>query len=1515
MYSALQPYLLPDQIALLQETGYLPYTLRSKLGDELRHEQASCIAYMPSRLVRRQLADPQPGRVCGEFWHGSLLFADLSGFTAFCDKLSVLGKQGAEEVSAIINQVFNGLVAEVFAYHGELLKFGGDALTAFFDAQILGDAHATAATLAALEMQRRMAAFALVETRGGTFQLGLRVGVHSGQVLAAEVGDSSHIELVVTGEEVSRVAQAQGVATPGEVVITHQTATLLEGASTVPKNDFFSQVISLPPTTLPAVTVPVLTKRGNDLDSLEILAQQVEALRPYLVRGLPRRFVESSAGEIGEFRPVSVLFANFYPFTMLLDLLGDDAMQAATVLNTYFCHAQEMVHMYDGIINKVDMYTQGDKLMALFGAPVAHEDDPLRAVRCGLELATMLDEVNQEIASMLNAHSQAHTSPIPPLNQRIGINTGTVFAGRLGGRERYEYSVMGPAVNLSSRLMEHAREGTILLSPNTQTAVERFIIIAEETPVHLKGLAEPIVPVVALGEDFVPRSHSQTGLATPPLIGREDELMRLINQARDGLASPGQVLMLVGEMGLGKTRLIEEFVQRLVMGSINQAADEAIPCFQLYTGDGQSFKQNIPYITLRTPLSQLIGFTQRQSKRANGQTSQVVEQHIQERIGQLVPELAHFTPLVGDVLGITLTETAITRALSAEQRHSRVQELVVALFRQAASEEPLLLVIDDFQWSDTASREILLRLAQITQNSPLVLVLSYRPETAIAEPWADLPNTGREVLQELTQDESWLLVEAMLQAPPPDTLNHLLLRTQGNPFFIEELVRALVASGVLFQHTDERWFLASIPDQVSIPTSIEGMIMERLDRLEEPYYALVQIASVIGNRFQLPILQGVYPNTALLQQGLQYLCDIGILDKEEQPQETTYIFHHALLHEVAYEGILYAQRRELHRQVARCIKSLNSESVDEHLMLLAHHYRLAEDWTSAFHYHLSAGVQAQQRYANHEALMLFNTALEIGHKLEQDMQERKDRADAQIARARDRRHGPADRRRTEVPRKMVASCREAHVWDGRHWIVDRRSGPADRRMVEWARRGKLRKTPQEPISPYMLNLAEVYERRGDMYILMGEYVQAQEALHQALVLLKRWKAAELQQQETESPTHDMGYKRKFALMWVRLHRLLAWVLEYRAEYDEAFTWLQQGIQEASPDTREELARCYVLGASIFHQRGEYDHSLEWARLGLQVAKELGNAADQAHALLLMGNLWRDQGEFDTSIPVLEQACALLDEMKDATRLGEALQSLGDAYWSVGRWQDALKYYQQSLQMSENIGDVMGQAYASNRLARVMVGRGELEMAYELYKYSGEQFRRVGSLPGLAITGYHHGEVILRKGQARDALHLLRVSISSLERIKARNVLPEVLRLAAEATLELGDCEEATDYLSQALIIASDMGMVAEEAIAWRVMGQIVLHEGDVETAAEHLEHGRSLLEKINNRYELGKVQYWQAKVAIARGNVAVARELAEQAQTIFQGLRAKRDLQMVKTLLTEVSTTNYNNQYAKKTMV
>ncbi|MFN3372689.1 MAG: adenylate/guanylate cyclase domain-containing protein, partial [Chloroflexus sp.] len=325
-----------QQITELTALNDLPLPVRTRLGRDLRARLTAHAAYIPARIVQSQLADPQPGRTTGAFWEGSLLFADLSGFTALSERLSVLGRQGAEEVSAVVNRLFAALLHEVQARNGALLKFGGDALTVFFDAATLGDQHATAACTAALAMQTRMAEFANLETRAGTFTLRLRVGVHAGRVFAAEVGDQSHIELVVTGPEVNRVALAQEIAAPGEVVITEQTAQLLAQPHIEARRDgfyrlhelAFTQAMIAPPRPLPL-------DGPNDLATLNRLARQLAALQPYLVYRLPRRFLDPAAGELGEFRPVTVLFANVHDFSHYLAVLDSDPNLAATVFNAY----------------------------------------------------------------------------------------------------------------------------------------------------------------------------------------------------------------------------------------------------------------------------------------------------------------------------------------------------------------------------------------------------------------------------------------------------------------------------------------------------------------------------------------------------------------------------------------------------------------------------------------------------------------------------------------------------------------------------------------------------------------------------------------------------------------------------------------------------------------------------------------------------------------------------------------------------------------------------------------------------------------------------------------------------------------------------------------------------------------------------------------------------------------------------------------------------------------------------
>ena len=606
--SHLRDHLTPALYAQLLSAGALPDAIVRAERDRLRAELGAIATYIPSTLVREQLADPQPGRVRGAYWDGSVLFADLSGFTALSGTLSALGKQGAEEVSAIINNLFGALVEEIHRYRGGLLKFGGDAITAFFDSATLGERHAALASRAALAMQERMAEFAALETRAGTFTLRLRIGVHSGKVFAAQVGDIEHIELVVTGRNINRVALAQEIAEPGEVVISKATSALLPEAHVEERQSGFVLLSDMPTIDAPpaADRWEWAEPRGG-IHELIGLAERLDALRPYLPRGLPRRFLEPSelAGamiDTGEFRPVTVLFANFYPFSVTLDLLGEDCDTAVRVLNAYYRRAQEVVHRYGGIVNKVDMYTFGDKLMALFGAPAANEDDPLRAARAALELRSALAQANHQIFDLLNPQIGRLIQIDPQfLKQRVGINTGVVFAGQVGSARRHEYTVMGQHVNLSARLMSAAEEGAVIVSPTTRRVIERHIAMQELAPVKLKGIEEP-VPIAQALHPYEIAQDARRSVARPQLVGREQEMQRMIAEARAALGSSGRIIALAGEAGAGKTRLIEDVLQRLVLLSADSAS--GIRPFFPYSVECQSYEQNTAYAVVRELLRQ-----------------------------------------------------------------------------------------------------------------------------------------------------------------------------------------------------------------------------------------------------------------------------------------------------------------------------------------------------------------------------------------------------------------------------------------------------------------------------------------------------------------------------------------------------------------------------------------------------------------------------------------------------------------------------------------------------------------------------------------------------------------------------------------------------------------------------------------------------------------------------------------------------------------------------------------------
>jgi class 3 adenylate cyclase/tetratricopeptide (TPR) repeat protein len=1374
----LRDLLAPDLHALLT-SGAPPDALVREECARLRAELAAIATYIPSAIVREQLADPMPGRVRGAYWDGSVLFADLSGFTALAGKHSTLGKQGAEEISAIINKLFDALVEEIHRYRGGLLKFGGDAITAFFDAAVLGEEHALLASRAALAMQERMGAFAALQTRAGTFALRLRIGVHSGQVFAAQVGDADHVELVVTGRNINRVALAQEIAEPGEVVISSTTRRLLPQVAADERQAGFFLLGGLPHVEPP----PSATRWGRalgkgDMAELIRLAEQIAALRAYLPRGLPRRFLEGDgAAEVGEFRPVTVLFANFYPFSVALDVLGDDCDAAVSVLNAYYRRAQAVVHRYGGIVNKVDMYTFGDKLMALFGAPTAHEDDPLRAARAALELRGALDEANREIVSILDPKIGRLIKVDPQfLKQRVGINTGVVFAGQVGSARRHEYTVMGQDVNLAARLMSAAEQDAVLLSPVTRRAVERYIALRDLEPVRLKGIAEP-VPIAQALRPFEIAQDSRRSLGRAALVGRTGEMELVVAEAGAALGGSGRVVALAGEAGAGKTRLIEEALQRMVLLS---AQPDGLPAFFPYSVECQSYEQSAAYAVARELLRQLCNL---------GLARDDAEQLalVARRVEELTPDLARFAPLLGDLLGLSFEDTPLTAALAPEQRRDRTHELFEALFLAEARARPLVLIVDDLHWADASSLELLGRLARRVSEAPLLLMLGYRLDPPIPEPWRELSFCARLDVRELSAEGSAALVRELLRGDPPPELTALIEKAQGNPFFVEEVVRGLVESGALARESSE-WRLTRELDEAAVPDSIEGVITARLDRLEERSREVLQVAAVVGRRFLYPVLSGVVNRPDGLADRLRMLAEADLILPEEIERDLAYLFRHALTRDVAYEAILYARRRELHRRVARRIEELHGERIDDQLALLARHYLLAEDWAPAFDYHLRAGRQAQARFANREAIALFERALQIADKLPTT----------------DHRLPTTDQRRRD-PSTFV----ELHERLG---VVHALIGEYDTALERYQTALDLmRARPDAPIDGLIRlhhHIARVYEKRADFELAFGW-------VERALALAGEAESGELA---------------RVLLLGAGLH-------QRQGRYRQSLEWSERGLRlaERLGSPREQAAAYKMLGGT-YRNLSDNARALELIARSLDLYQRINDLDGISYAHNDLANIYFDLSQLAEARAHYEAGAEIKQAIGDIYGQGLIACNLGELFRIQGETERAIEQYSRALAIYERIGSLYMSGVLNMNLGAAYLLRGDDQAAEARLRAAAELFDQAGAEDFLPELERYLAELHLRRGDLPRARLACELSLANAARLEAsaeegitRRTLAQVLALDGDQAGAWGELERSLAILREVAnaheAARTQVAMAAlAPALGLRAAGQAALTE-------------------------------------------------------------------------------------------
>jgi class 3 adenylate cyclase/tetratricopeptide (TPR) repeat protein len=664
-------------------------------------------------------------------------------------------------------------------------------------------------------------------------------------------------------------------------------------------------------------------------------AEQAVGPRPesYTPRHLAARILASRSALEGERKQVTVLFADVVGSTQLIE--GMDPELAAARLSPALQAMMTAVHRYEGTVNKV----QGDGIMALFGAPLAHEDHALRACLAAL---AMQQAIRQHLAGEVGI--------------RVGLHSGEVVVRSIGNDLSMDYDAIGPTVHLARRMEQMASPGTIKLTGDTIRLVEGFVRAKPLGLTPVKGMSGSIELYELVGASLRSAWDVRAARGLSAFVGRDTELAVLRRALGEAEAGEGRVVAIVGEPGLGKSRLAHEFA--------HAATAEG---WTVHEAGASPYDRNTTYFPIRGLLRAWFGVS------ASDTQAEIAEK-LKGGLVSLDPDLLEYLPALGSLLDLPSEEA--WQDLEPAQRRRRTIQAVKTLLLRRAQAGRLLILVEDLHWSDGETQAVLDSLHDDQVRAQLLLVLTYRPE--YRPDWRE-PREGSAIrLQPLAATVADRLLQTLLGGGKDLTVLRRLLvdRTDGTPLFMEEAVRSMIENGTLAGERGD-YRLAAPIDEIRIPTTVQAVLAARIDRIPARARSLLQIASVVGAEVPVELLQSIsdLPEHELQDQ-LAELRSSELLYEAHAPPELSYSFKHALIHDVAYRGMLLERRRALHARLVVAIETCYRKRLDEHTERLAHHAWVGEVWDKAAAYLRQAGDRAIERSAYRQAAGFFRQALE-----------------------------------------------------------------------------------------------------------------------------------------------------------------------------------------------------------------------------------------------------------------------------------------------------------------------------------------------------------------------------------------------------------------------------------------------------------------------------------------------------------------------------------------------------------
>jgi len=1015
----------------------------------------------------------------------------------------------------------------------------------------------------------------------------------------------------------------------------------------------------------------------------------------------------------GERRQATIVFSDLSGYTAMNEKL--DPEEVEKIMSRIKKESVSIVESYGGIVNQF----VGDEILALFGIPIGYEDDPIRAVKAALELHKMVRKISPGIENRTGK----------PLTMHTGINSGLIVTNLRDDRDGL-YGITGETVNTGARLKSQAESDDILVSPETKKLIAPYFETIALEEIRMKGKTEPMTPYRVMGESKIQTrfdAAEQKGFTA--YTGRNQELAILHACLEKAVRGEGQCVTVTGEEGMGKSRLHYEFRHKLDREKIT-----------VLQGRCQPYGRNIPYFPFIDALRWGLHLREEDSP------AELLEKAV-TNIRAIDPSLEQFIPLYLHLLSIP-SYYSLPEHLQGKELRKAMEEALAVMITLNTQHQPMIMILEDWHWSDDASQAALKHLIGMTAPYALMVMTTYRPIYQAS--WGYSSYHTRVTLKPLDVQNTKNIVKSITGASHlPQGLGELILeRSGGNPLFIEEICYSLIEEG-LVTVKDGRAALTQSLVNISLPDTVQAIIRTRLDRLDKNAKEALRLASVIGSVFGQRILERVYSARAALSESLEVLKSLEVIQQTRILPEAEFTFRHVLTQKVIYDTLLLQRRKELHGIIGLAIEELYAERLDEQLPILAYHYIRSDRQDKAIEYALLAGDQAAALYANNEATAYYEQAFTMSQTLPESLKVQQWQIDAAL---------------------KLASVG-----------ITRQDIERDRTNLEQVH--ALAETLNDES-----RLARVLYWRGRIHYVLWDPQIAMKYARQSLEIADRLGDESL----AAPPVNLIG----------RVHFQLS-------DFTEAGQFLERSVEQMRRiGNKVEESTASAVASYILAFLGEFDRAFVHADHAIQLAQKIQNPFAQANAYHLRGCIGDQRGEWTQAIKDYEKGIHIAEKAEDLFRLYLVKCWKGRALAMIGDPRQGRKLLEESLALAEKIGTKFWLAWQKTALAACLFKLGELEKGSKLCQEAIHLGEETNDKFVIAYANRTFAEIF----SCLEPSNPQKVDKAILKAIQIQqeiDVKPEIARSYISYALfltEIGEKEKARTYLDKAIVMFQHMGM-------------------------------------------------------------------------------------------------------------